>query len=130
MSNVPNTTGIGIVGGVERGEQRYAAVAASQGHSFEFHGGDMAGRGSDSLEALVDRSDLVICVTDVNSHAAVLGTRRLARARGRQCLLTRRLGLSRFRALLAELGMPDAPQPPAQGGSAREESRVEVPDRD
>jgi len=94
---------IGIVGGVERGEQRYAAVAASQGHSFEFHGGDMAGRGSDSLEALVERSDLVICVTDVNSHAAVLGTRRLARARGRQCLLTRRLGLSRFRALLAEI---------------------------
>jgi hypothetical protein len=94
---------IGIVGGVERGEQRYAAVAASQGHSFEFHGGDMAGRGSDSLEALVERSDLVICVTDVNSHAAVLGTRRLARARGRHCLLTRRLGLSRFRALLAEM---------------------------
>ena len=47
---------IGIVGGVERGEQRYAAAAASQGHSFEFHGGDMAGRGSDSLEALVLRS--------------------------------------------------------------------------
>jgi len=48
---------IGIVGGVERGEQRYAAAAASRGHSFEFHGGDMAGRGSDSLEALVERSD-------------------------------------------------------------------------
>jgi len=94
---------IGIVGGVERGEQRYAAAAASRGHSFEFHGGDMAGRGSDSLEALVERSDLVICVTDVNSHAAVLGTRRLARTLGRQCLLTRRLGLSRFRALLAEM---------------------------
>ena len=94
---------IGIVGGVERGEQRYAAAAASQGHSFEFHGGDMAGRGSDSLEALVLRSDLVICVTDVNSHAAVLGARRHARALGRQCVLTRRLGLSRFRALLAEI---------------------------
>src|SRR6187551_2078088 len=94
---------IGIVGGVERGEQRYAAVAASRGHSFEFHGGDMAGRGSASLEALVERSDLVICVTDVNSHSAVLGARRHARALGRQCLLTRSLGLSRFRALLAEM---------------------------
>jgi len=93
---------IGIVGGVERGEQRYAAAAASQGHSFEFHGGGMAGRGSDSLEALVLRADLVICVTDVNSHAAVLGARRHARALGRQCVLTRRLGLSRFRALLAD----------------------------
>src|SRR6187549_2280647 len=93
---------IGIVGGVERGEQRYAAAAASKGHSFEFHGGDMAGRGSDSLEALVLRSDLVICVTDVNSHAAVLGARRHARALRRHCVLTRRLGLSRFRALLAD----------------------------
>jgi hypothetical protein len=97
---------IGIVGGVERGEQRYAAAAASRGHSFEFHGGDMAGRGSDSLGALIERSDLVICVTDVNSHAAVLGARRQARALGRRFLLTRRLGLSRFRALLVEIEEP------------------------
>ena len=97
---------IGIIGGVERGEQRYAAAAATQGHSFEFHGGDMAGRGSDSLEALVERSDLVICVTDVNSHAAVLGARRHARSLGRRCVLTRRLGLSRFRSLLAEIAEP------------------------
>jgi hypothetical protein len=101
---------IGIVGGVERGEQRYAAVAASRGHSFEFHGGDMAGRGSASLEALVERSDLVICVTDVNSHAAVIGARRFARALGRRCLLTRRLGLSRFRAFLGEMALEEPRQ--------------------
>jgi hypothetical protein len=99
---------IGIVGGVERGEQRFAAVAASQGHSFEFHGGDMAGRGSDSLDALVERSDFVICVTDVNSHAAVLGARRRARVLNRRFLLTRRLGLSRFRALLSQFEEPSA----------------------
>lgn len=94
---------IGLIGGVERGEQRYAAAAASRGHSFEFHGGDTAGRGSNALEALIERADLVICVTDVNSHAAVLGARKHARTLGRRCLLTRRLGLSRFRALLSEL---------------------------
>lgn len=98
---------IGIVGGVERGEQRYAAVAASLGHTFEFHGGNTAGRGSDSLEALVERSDIVICVTDVNSHSAVIGARRFARAHGRRCVLTRRVGLSRFRALLAEIQTPN-----------------------
>ena len=94
---------IGLIGGVERGEQRYAAAAASRGHSFEFHGGDTAGRGSNSLAALIERADFVICVTDVNSHAAVLGARKHARTLGRRCLLTRRLGLSRFRALLSEL---------------------------
>lgn len=106
-----------IVGGVERGEQRYAAVAADRGHSFEFHGGDMAGRGSASLEASVERSDLVICVTDVNSHAAVIGARRYARAHGRRCLLTRRLGLSRFRAFLGELEQ-DQPHPLASPAGA------------
>ena len=55
------------------------------------------------LESLVERSDLVICITDVNSHSAVLGARRHARTLGRRCLLVRRLGLSRFRALLADL---------------------------
>lgn len=107
---------IGIVGGVERGEQRYAAVAASHGHSFEFHGGDTAGRGSASLEALVERSDLVICVTDVNSHSAVLGARRYARALGRRCVLTRRLGLSRFRAFLGEIDLEEPRQLAAGAG--------------
>ena len=94
---------IGLVGGVERGERRYAALAEADGHSFELHSGDMAGRGGEVLEALVERSDLVIVITDVNSHAAVLAARRHARALGRQCLLVRRFGFSRFRALLLEL---------------------------
>jgi hypothetical protein len=55
----------------------------------------------------VERADLVICITDVNSHSAVLGARRHARARGRRCLLVRRLGLSRFRVLLGELAQND-----------------------
>jgi hypothetical protein len=63
----------------------------------------MAGRGGDALSALVERSDLVIVVTDVNSHRAVLAARQHARALGRQCLLVRRCGLARFRALLSEL---------------------------
>jgi hypothetical protein len=46
---------------------------------------------------------LVIVVTDVNSHSAVLGVRRRARQLGRQCLLVRRCGLSRFRQLVEEL---------------------------
>jgi hypothetical protein len=94
---------IGLIGGVERGERRYEAAAGRHGHSFECHSGDMAGRGGPALESLVERSDLVIVVTDVNSHAAVLGARKIARARGRRCVLVRRFGLARFRGLLDEL---------------------------
>ncbi len=95
---------IALVGGVERGEQRYAALAGSLGHSFECHSGDTAGRGQAALESLVERSDLVIVVTDVNSHSAVIGARRRARQLGRECLLLRRCGLARFRQLLDGLG--------------------------
>ncbi|HET9929581.1 MAG TPA: DUF2325 domain-containing protein [Polyangiaceae bacterium] len=97
---------IGLVGGVERGERRYASLAEASGHSFEVHSGDMAGRGGEVLEALVERSDIVIVITDVNSHAAVLAARHHARAMGRRCLLVRRFGFSRFRSLLLELSAP------------------------
>jgi len=94
---------IGIVGGVDRSEPRYVELAAREGHVLEWHTGDMAGRGTDALHALVDRADFVLVITDVNSHAGVLGARRLARARGTPCVLVRRLGTARFRALLDEL---------------------------
>ena len=66
----------------------------------------MNGRGGEALAAIVERSDLIVVLTDVNSHAAVWGARRLARSRGRRCVLVRRLGTSRFRELLGELDEP------------------------
>jgi hypothetical protein len=95
---------IGLVGGIDRNAPLYGELARECGHSVECHTGVLAGRGSDSLAALVERSDLVVVITDVNSHAGVLGARRLSRARGRRCVLVRKMGTSRFRTLLDELG--------------------------
>lgn len=94
---------IGLVGGLDREAQRYEQLAVQSGHTIECHTGGIAGRGGEALEALVSRSDLVVVCTDVNSHAGMWGARRLARRHGRQCVLMRRLGTSRFRALLSEL---------------------------
>lgn len=94
---------IALIGGLDRGDDRYGALAAAMGHVVERHTGNMAGRGTDTLQAMIDRADLVLVITDVNSHAAVLAARRMARARGRSCVLVRRFGLSRFRGLLQEL---------------------------
>jgi hypothetical protein len=94
---------IGLVGGIDRNAPLYGELARDSGHSVECHTGVLAGRGSDSLAALVERADVVVVITDVNSHAGVLGARRLSRARGRRCVLVRRMGTSRFRALLGEL---------------------------
>jgi Uncharacterized protein conserved in bacteria (DUF2325) len=94
---------LGLIGGVERSEADFVRLGERAGHVVEFHAGHMAGRGAAALEALIERADLVVIVTDVNSHGAVLLARRVAGKLGRRTLLLRRLGVSRFSALLAEL---------------------------
>src|SRR5512147_2318862 len=95
---------IGLIGGIERGGHHYESLAAEGGHTVEIHSGHLAGRGVDTLAAIVERADVVVVITDVNSHGGMWSARRLAKARNRPCVLVRRLGVSRFRALLAELG--------------------------
>ena len=97
---------IGLVGGLDRSEAQYRQLAERAGHSIEWHTGDLAGRGAGTLEALIERSDLVIVVTAVNSHGAVWRARKLAKLRNKRLLLLARCGVSRFGALLSELSSP------------------------
>ena len=99
---------IGLIGGIERGNHHYESLAAAGGHTVEIHSGHLASRGVDTLAAIVERSDLIVVITDVNSHGGMWSARRMARARGRRCVLVRRMGPSRFRALLGELEEGDA----------------------
>ena len=94
---------IAMVGGLGRAEPHYAALARRSGHEVLFHDGDVGGRGSRSLEHLVARCDVVVVVTDVNSHLAVQIVRRRLRERRRSPLLVRRCGLARFAALVEAL---------------------------
>jgi hypothetical protein len=93
---------IGIVGGLDRNEGAYEDLARRAGHRFEHHNGHLAGRGAASLGTLVERCDVVIVVTDVNSHAAVWRVRRLVKQLGNRCLLMSRCGPSKFSALLTQ----------------------------
>jgi hypothetical protein len=95
---------IGLIGGIERGARHYEVLAAERGHTVEIHSGHLAGRGVDTLAAIVERADVIVVITDVNSHGGMWSARRLAKVRNRPCVLVRRLGVSRFRSLLAELG--------------------------
>jgi hypothetical protein len=92
---------IGIVGGVERSERAYLDLAEAAGHELVFHSGHLAGRGSESLTGLVRGAQLLIVVTDVNSHGAVQLARRQARKYGVTLLLQRRCSPARFATLLA-----------------------------
>lgn len=91
---------IGIVGGAERIEARLKTVASAGGHELEFHPGHMKGTGWERLKAIIDRCDLLVVVTGVNSHTAVLQARELARRSGRPLRLLQRLGTSQLRAML------------------------------
>lgn len=91
---------IGWVGGVQRYEVQLQRLAAAAGHGLEYHDGDVRGRGAQALEGLVERCQLIVIVTETNSHGAVLLARKLARQRGRGTLLLRKSGIAGFTRLL------------------------------
>jgi len=97
---------IGIVGGLGRAEPLFRKLALTSQHTVEFHRGDVGGRGSASLEAVIARSELLVVITDVNSHGSVQLSRKLAKARGVPRLVVRRLSLGRFTELLHALDDP------------------------
>lgn len=94
----------GLIGGLDRNARHYEELARAQGHSVEWHPGILAGRGGETLAAIVERADVVVVVTEVNSHGGVFRARALARNRGRHCVLVRKMGAGRFKALMEEYG--------------------------
>ncbi len=92
---------IGIVGGVERSEVVYREIAERAGHSLTFHSGRIGGRGSDTLATVVRNVDLLIVVTDVNSHGAVHIARRTARRYSVPLTIYRRCSPGRLAAIVA-----------------------------
>jgi hypothetical protein len=91
---------IGWIGGRERNETQLERIAERSGHTLEFHSGHVGGRGAESIRVLVERSDFLVIVTDVNSHGAVLLAKKIVTQLGRASLVIRRCGSARFQALL------------------------------
>jgi hypothetical protein len=91
---------VGVIGGKELSITRYAQVAAAVGCQVEFHDGHMAGRGTAALDALVQRCDLIVIVTQINSHAAVRRAQRFCRRERRPVRIVRRFGLHSFANLV------------------------------
>jgi hypothetical protein len=91
---------IAVIGGLERHESEIERRAGALGHSVEFHRGRVGGRHAGELEAVVQRCELAIIVTEVNSHGAMYIAKRSAARLGRAALITRTCGPSRFAAIL------------------------------
>jgi hypothetical protein len=84
---------VGIVGGTEKNLTRFEEVAAVEGCEVEFHDGRLAGRGSEALETLLSRCDVIVLITRINSHAAMHKTQKYCRRYPRKVLFVRRFGL-------------------------------------
>ena len=94
---------IAVIGGLERHESEITRRGAQAGHTVEFHRGRVGGRHAEELEAIVERSDLSVIVTEVNSHGAVLIAKRAANRTGRSSLIVRTCGPSRFQLIIDAL---------------------------
>ena len=91
---------IGWVGGLERSETKLVKTAADAGHVLEFHAGKMGGRGTVHLRNLVDRSELVVILTAVNSHQAVWQAKEAAHKYKRPAIIMQKCGQSSLKKLL------------------------------
>jgi hypothetical protein len=101
---------IGIVGGMCRVEADLERLAKKAGHQLEFHDGQLRGPSAGALESLIGRADVVVLVTEINSHSAVLRAKDILRRKGRQAMFLRKATRSRLVQLLDELGSgPQAP---------------------
>jgi predicted dehydrogenase len=94
---------IAVVGGLDRHVASLAKQAERAGHVAEFHHGRVGGRSAEDLEAIVERSDVVVIVTGVNSHGAVSIAKRAARRSGCPAVIARSCGPSRFEQVLSAL---------------------------
>jgi hypothetical protein len=91
---------IAVIGGLERHQAEIERRGSALGHSLEFHRGRVGGRHTGELEAIVQRCDVAIIVTQVNSHGAMYIAKRVAARHGRPALMARTCSPSRFSAIL------------------------------
>jgi hypothetical protein len=94
---------IAWIGGITRNEAEYEREAARRGHQLETHDGHTAGRGAETLRRAIERADVVVALTEINSHGAVTLSRAYAAELGRPFVLLRKCGIAHFRTLLEAL---------------------------
>ena len=95
---------IGWVGGLSRSKVLFSQLAERSGHSLELHCGDVRGRGGDELAGIVERCDLLVIVTELNSHGGMLQAKHFARRRGRRSVLVRKSSVASLQRVLSGLG--------------------------
>ncbi len=91
---------VAYIGGVESLKLNYRAVVESFGCMFCYHCGHCM-RGRKEIEEIVEKSDIIVCPVDINSHNACRMIKEACKARNKPCYFLRSSGLSALRKVLA-----------------------------
>lgn len=102
---------IAVVGGLSRAGAQWSRAAEDIGVELEHHDGRTRGRGTHDIVAAVRRADVVVIITDPNSHGGVAVARRAAVLADRPHLLIKRLRPSGLRAVIEEALTSAHPEP-------------------
>lgn len=82
---------VAVVGGLSRAGEQWSRAGDAIGVKLEHHDGRTRGRGSHDIAAVVRRADLVVIITDPNSHGGVAVARRAALSAARPHVLVKHL---------------------------------------
>jgi|SRR5580658_5382687 hypothetical protein len=107
---------IGWVGGLDRSKALFEELAMRAGHTLEMHEGHVGGRGSLILEGVVTRCDVLVIVTELNSHGGVMHAKRLARRAGRKSVIVRKGSITSLQRVIASLDSDALGRQPALNG--------------
>jgi hypothetical protein len=93
---------VAVIGGLSRAGDLWSRAGDSIGVQLEHHDGRTRGRGAAEIAAAVRRADVVVIITEPNSHGGVTVARRTATAAHLPHLLVKRLRPNGLAAVLAE----------------------------
>jgi len=94
---------IAVVGGREKDERNLSRIAKGAGYELEFEPGHLHGRGVEGIRSAISRSDLVVIVTDINSHGAVHIAKQAAQRHKKPTLIVTKFSAVRLKGLLEAL---------------------------
>ena len=98
----PGRIKVAVVGGLSRAGELWSRAGHSLGVELEHHDGRIRGRGAHEIAAAVRRADVVVIITDPNSHGGVGVARRAAIAAARPHVLVKHLRPAGLAAVLAD----------------------------
>jgi hypothetical protein len=82
---------VAVVGGLSRAGPQWSRAGDAIGVELEHHDGRTRGHGTRDIVAAVRRADVVVIITDPNSHAGVAVARRAALSAARPHVLVKHL---------------------------------------